>query len=435
MWDAGYDANQLLLNADVIAVDQQDTAGNGLVPPKLLSTDGNGNQIWGRELQNGDYVFVLDNTQQTTAQSITLTFTNACWGSTCPLNNANGYYVKDLWAHTSDGALHTSYTASSLAYGASAMIQVSTHYPFSSAPTVPATYPPHVITAGSLSVNDTANASNWSIQNTNFSEGINQFGDRSYQLSVIPTSLRGMSWIRSANSSKSYQGTTLATFSISQGSNVYVAVDTRYIRPTDTRPAWLTDGTWTDTGLNFVNSESPTKTFEIYYKWFNSGSVSLGALYGTYDMYTVIVPNPVNVTNLVVNDTANASHWYTQGYNLWMYDWIYGDAGYRFWNTPLPLFGASWIETAINSRSYSGNTLATFSINQQATVYVAIDTRVTTLPSWVDGTWTAQPSMGYIDNENPLRAFNVYSKVFSSGTVSLGPLNNSSVSMYSVFVQ
>ena len=78
-----------------------------------------------------------------------------------------------------------------------------------------------------------------------------------------------------------------------------------------------------------------------------------------------------------------------------------------------------------------------FTINQSATVYVVLDTRLTTKPSWLDATWTLT-GLTLSNNEAAgSNTFVVYSKTFPAGQVVLGPNDNGStgVNMYSVIVQ
>ena len=74
------------------------------------------------------------------------------------------------------------------------------------------------MTLGNLTVNDTANAKNWSLQ-TNLQVNAVQYGDRSYTISSVPAALAGAAWICTANTSRSYTGNTTATFTINQSAS------------------------------------------------------------------------------------------------------------------------------------------------------------------------------------------------------------------------
>ena len=137
-----------------------------------------------------------------------------------------------------------------------------------------------------LSVNDTANAANWSVQ-SGFAAGDTLYGDRTFTVASVPAALRDAVWIRDANASKAYTGSPLVTFSVSQTATVYLAVDTRL-----GKRSWM-DATWADTGTQVTDDESgATRTFEVYAKSFPAGTVSLGPDADTANagsMYLIIV--------------------------------------------------------------------------------------------------------------------------------------------------
>lgn len=138
-----------------------------------------------------------------------------------------------------------------------------------------------------LSVNDSANASDWSVQSL-LATGDDQFGDRAYTFTSVPSSVAGSAWIRTANDSKAYTGSALVTFTVTADCDVYVASNDRI----GVKPSWLSSANgWADSGSNLVNSESTPKTFSLFKKSFTANStVSLGNNgSATASMYTVIV--------------------------------------------------------------------------------------------------------------------------------------------------
>ena len=132
-----------------------------------------------------------------------------------------------------------------------------------------------------LSARDTANAADWSIQNS-LQNGAIQYGDRTYALTTVPSVVLGGRWIRTANDSKSYTGDPTVSFNISQTADVYIAIDDRV----GARP-WMTG--WTNTGQKLVNNEGEPKSFTLFRKNFPAGAVSLGPSTSAGSMYTVIV--------------------------------------------------------------------------------------------------------------------------------------------------
>jgi len=154
-----------------------------------------------------------------------------------------------------------------------------------------------------------------------------------------------------------------------------------------------------------------------------------------YATVTVTITGGVTlaITGLSVADTANAASWSVQS-NLQPGDLLYGDRTIDVASVPAALTGAAWIRTANSSKSATESPLATFSINTPATVAVAVDTRLARL-RWLDSSWT-DSGLQITDNEGTPRTFEVYTKTFPAGTVTLGPqadLTNSS-SMYTVAV-
>ena len=142
-------------------------------------------------------------------------------------------------------------------------------------------------------------------------------------------------------------------------------------------------------------------------------------------------PAGVTLSGLSVKDTANAGAW-SLVTNLQAGNLQYGDRTYTFTNVPASLAGSAWVRTANLSRGYTGATVATFTISQAADVYVGVDTRVGA-PAWMSG-WT-NSGLQLTNNEGTPRNFVLFRKSFAAGTVTLGPLNNGSVSMYTVIVK
>jgi hypothetical protein len=140
---------------------------------------------------------------------------------------------------------------------------------------------------------------------------------------------------------------------------------------------------------------------------------------------------------LTVSDTANAAKWSLQT-NLQAGAIQYGDRGYTLTTVPAALTGAAWIRTAMASKAYTGSPTATFTISQQATVYVALDTRIAPPPAWIDGTWT-NTGLTLTDSQAAgHNTFVLYAKAFPAGSVALGPnsaTGATGVNMYSIFVQ
>jgi hypothetical protein len=138
------------------------------------------------------------------------------------------------------------------------------------------------------------------------------------------------------------------------------------------------------------------------------------------------------ISNLQVFDSANSTDWSVQS-NLAVGNRQYGDRNFTFTTIPSSYLGLEWIRTANDSKVYSGNPVATFTVNPDATVLVAYDDRITTKPGWFTG-WT-DTGQNIVNSEPVPVTFSVFSRSYNSGqTVSLGPSGGpgGSSSMYTV---
>jgi polygalacturonase len=125
------------------------------------------------------------------------------------------------------------------------------------------------LTIGGLTVADTANAANWSVQ-SNLHIGSVQYGDRAFTLTAVPAALVGAQWIRTANGSKGSTANPLVGFTVSRSVTVSLAIDTRI-----GKRSWM-DASWVDSGTSLRNNEGTARTFEVFTKTFPAGQVSLG---------------------------------------------------------------------------------------------------------------------------------------------------------------
>ncbi len=280
---------------------------------------------------------------------------------------------------------------------------------------------------GNLVVDDTANAANWSIQ-ANLAVCDAQYGDRTFTLTTVPSAVAGSAWIQTANASKAFTGATAATFTVTGNADVYVAFNS-LITP---RPSWLSG--FTDSGMSLVNSEAPAKTFNLLKKSFATGStVTLGNGGNTSaSLYTVVVaPTPL-ISNLVVNDTANAANWSIQS-SLAVGANQYGDRTFTLTTVPSTLAGSAWIRTANSSKAFTGATIATFRVTGNADVYVALNDLTTPPPSWLSA--FTDSGMNLVNSEAPPRTFSLFKKSFVTGsTVTLGNGGSTANSFYTVVV-
>jgi hypothetical protein len=139
----------------------------------------------------------------------------------------------------------------------------------------------------------------------------------------------------------------------------------------------------------------------------------------------------VVLSNLVVNDSANAANWSLRT-NEQVGDLINGDRTYPIASLPAALVGAAWVRTANSSKTSTANPLVTFTISQNATVYVGVDTRSGKRP-WMDSTWVDTGTQLTTNESGTIRTYEVFSKGFAAGQVALGP-DAANTNMYTITV-
>jgi hypothetical protein len=106
---------------------------------------------------------------------------------------------------------------------------------------------------------------------------------------------------------------------------------------------------------------------------------------------------------------------------------VYTDRSFTYSSVPGLVDGATYIKTANDDKNSSGNSFLTFDVNQDVTVYVAHDDRITTKPSWM---------VSFTDTGDDLvttdATFSLFSKDYAAGTIILGGNESGGNSMYTV---
>ena len=266
-----------------------------------------------------------------------------------------------------------------------------------------------------LLVNDSENASDWSIEE-NFASGSQVFGDRTLTAVDVPANLTGTEYIRTACDSKIYEK-DLGTFTANADITVYVAIDSRVV---PVLPEWLSDWEKTD---NTLTAETDL-SYVLYKQNFKSGeTVTLGKNGGNGNNtnYLVFVKPEEKILNgklfknLSVYDSENASDWSIQS-NFKKDSQMFGDRDLTCTALPSALEGAEYIRTACDSKLSTEN-LAEMTAGTAMTVFVAMDTRVTPLPAWLKN-WNNTGTS--LSTSNDL-TMTLYSKTLSAGeTITLG---------------
>ncbi len=208
---------------------------------------------------------------------------------------------------------------------------------------------------------------------------------------------------------------TIVTFNVVSGPN---AGQTAPANSDSTGHAAFTDTSataGTDTvQASFVDSAGTTRTS-------NQAQVT----------FTTSTTGGVAISNLSVNDTTRASMWSVQQ-NLQVGAVIYADRTYTLTAVPSIVMGDTWIRDTNGSKTFTGNPLLTFTINQQADVFVGMDVRVGR-PAWLDGTWS---DTGLTETATGPVTYELFRKTFAAGSVALGPLGTTTaVSMYTIAVR
>jgi uncharacterized repeat protein (TIGR01451 family) len=146
--------------------------------------------------------------------------------------------------------------------------------------------------------------------------------------------------------------------------------------------------------------------------------------------FTTGTTGGVVISNLSVNDTTRAPLWSVQQ-NLQVGNTIYGDRTYTLTAAAPLVIGDAWIRDANGSKAFTGSPLATFTINQQADVFIGMDVRAGR-PAWLDTTWS---DTGVTETATGPVTYELFRKTFAAGSVALGALGTTAVAMYTIAVR
>jgi len=117
--------------------------------------------------------------------------------------------------------------------------------------------------------------------------------------------------------------------------------------------------------------------------------------------------------------------------NLQVGDLTYIDRAYEFVSIPSYLLGSTYIRTANNDKASTENPFLTFDAEQDVTIYVAHDDRITLKPSWLDDFSNTGDNLVV----RSTTMFTVYRKNFIAGTVAIGCNAGLDHNMYSIIVK
>ena len=130
-------------------------------------------------------------------------------------------------------------------------------------------------------------------------------------------------------------------------------------------------------------------------------------------------PVPMNgklFKNVVVSDSANPQFWKIAE-NAGVGSPIFGDRDFTIAAIQEPLTGAEQLLTSCDAKASTDSVTVSFDAGQDMTLFVALDSRVETVPDWLSG-FTASNTSFTSSNDV---TFNIYQKDMKSGeSISLG---------------
>jgi hypothetical protein len=237
--------------------------------------------------------------------------------------------------------------------------------------------------------------------------GSQYYSDRTYTITELPADLSGASWIKTGNAEKTNTSDSFLTFTLNRDAVVYVAYDSR----ATSLPNWMSS--FTNTGLVLKTTDVQLK---VYAKFYNAGKITLGG-----NLATGAVGAATNYVLIAKQGTQLALIKYVQptrclvAENLGIGSQYYTDRTYTITDLPVELSNASWIKTGNADKANTSETFLTFTLTQDAMVYVAYDSRATSLPNWLSGFTNTGLVLKTTDVQ-----LKVYAKFYTAGPVTLG---------------
>jgi hypothetical protein len=119
--------------------------------------------------------------------------------------------------------------------------------------------------------------------------------DRKYTIQGLPVSLENAIYVQTANNDKQSDGNDFLSFLTTKDVVVYLAHDYRI----DPKPDWMAD--FSSSGTQVITSDT---RFDVYYKYYPAGTITLGGNYGTSanSMYTLFIAED-NSNNTSLSDS------------------------------------------------------------------------------------------------------------------------------------
>ncbi len=152
-----------------------------------------------------------------------------------------------------------------------------------------------------------------------------------------------------------------------------------------------------------------------------------------YYNYTAqpILINGTAISEISINDRENGYDWHI-AQNLAVGSTVFGDRNFTYIAVPEALVGAEYVQTACDSKTFSGE-LATLTVSDNVTLYIAYDTRLGKAPAWLND-W--ENTGMTLSTSNDVTMALVAKSVAAGETVTLGDnITGSGVIGYTVFAQ
>ncbi len=145
---------------------------------------------------------------------------------------------------------------------------------------------------------------------------------------------------------------------------------------------------------------------------------SFAALMDTSKHYTAtFIKDTTIAVALISNIAATTNKSYVLG-QLNTGVVYYSDRTYKITSVPSVLTGSPFIKTPNDDKMNTSTNILSFTLGQAATVYVAYDPRVTSLPTWLKSWKKLTDKIGIDDPK--LSSLTLYSKDFAAGKVTIG---------------
>lgn len=248
-------------------------------------------------------------------------------------------------------------------------------------------------------------------------DGARVYIDRTYVYKNVPATLKGLTYIRTANGDQALSGSgTFLTFELTRDAVVYVA----YHGPAT--PSWLHELGFRPTGDSIVVAKAAEENaYAIYAATFRAGTIRLGtnrADGGSAQMYTIAV-KPTYIGSLVGGVTAQSGRSYEVAYGLTQGAKAYIDRAYTYTYVPVALEGAPYLRTANGDQLSTGNAFLSFQLDRESAVYVAFNG--TKVPAWVaELGFQATGDSVVITKTREQNTHLLYGRTFQAGKVVLG---------------